>query len=364
VDETGQLWQNAPARLKPEFEPYLRQPNEVLVFVAPLHLPPDIPLGRYTLEMGLRLKATGEETVRFPLASPANTLTVGQGAVTAAGTIAVPHRLDQPVGETGLTLLGYSDPIEPRAAPGAPPRLYLYWQVEKPVTEAYDLRLELLPGENQRAVSWRKTLAPELHPIVAWQPGEIVTLPFPLEAGQAVSLNTEQQFALSVLPANQPEAGPIVTVDLSLLSQDFTVLQPARQMQHRLEDVTFDTHLDLLGYDLAGQGSLTGSGTLLFTLYWLNRRPNQPVEAEVQVVAADGTALAHQLLPVPPPTNSLTWQSSSTFELRLNTLPAALVIRARPAGVETWYEVEQSGAAGDDKIVITDVLQKVTVIPD
>ncbi|HXW01720.1 MAG TPA: hypothetical protein VEC93_25140, partial [Anaerolineae bacterium] len=109
LDEIGQTQQIIPARLKPEFKPYLYEPNEVLVFTAPLHFPPDTPLGIYSLEMGLRLKATGQETVNFPLTGLANTIIVKQGA--PAADLPIQHHLDQPIGETGLTLLGYDDPF-------------------------------------------------------------------------------------------------------------------------------------------------------------------------------------------------------------------------------------------------------------
>src|SRR6185503_1026162 len=118
LDETGQLHQTTSAQLEPEFSPYLAEADQILVFRAPLNLPADMPLGVYKLELGLRLKATGEETWNFPLTNLANTITVNRGALNvSAEALSIQHRLEQAVDKTGLTLLGYDDPIVSSLSP-------------------------------------------------------------------------------------------------------------------------------------------------------------------------------------------------------------------------------------------------------
>ncbi|HEX9925194.1 MAG TPA: glycosyltransferase family 39 protein, partial [Anaerolineae bacterium] len=133
LDENGQIQQTVPAQLKPEFMSYLSQANEILVFTAPIDFPADSALGVYTLEMGLRLKATAETTVKFPLAATANTVRINRGALVTSGEkLNIQYRLDNVMDGTGLTLLGYdvdgpfSSVEEDVSAPTRPPQLKLY----------------------------------------------------------------------------------------------------------------------------------------------------------------------------------------------------------------------------------------------
>jgi hypothetical protein len=349
LDETGQAWQSATARLKPEFEPLLPKPNEILVFSAPLRLAPDTPPGRYQLAVGLRLRATGEETLRFPLPEPGNVITVNRGALNA-GSVPVLFRLDRPLGQTGLTLAGYSGP--------AAGRFYLYWRADRPAAENYRLHLAALDGQGRTLAAWLRPLAPEAHPVTAWQPGEMVTVPFPLEAGRALA--APDQVVLSLLPESGPAEPPLASVTLAAGEAPPAVTRPEGAWQHHLNDVTFGPYLDLLGYDLAGRGSQAG-GRLVLTLYWLNRQPGQPVEVEVRAVGPDGASLAEQVWPVPAPAGFLSGQSSSQVDLPLAALPSALRLRARPAG-GAWYPL--LGGDRGEVLVIDDVLDKAVIIPD
>jgi hypothetical protein len=96
----------------------------------------------------------------------------------------------------------------------------------------------------------------------------------------------------------------------------------------------------------------------LVTLYWLNRQPLQPLVAQVQALAENGQVITEQILPVPPPSGLLTWQSVSRYELALDTLPAALAIRVGPAGTETWYQVRSQANPGAEAVIIDDILSK------
>jgi hypothetical protein len=367
LDETGQTQQIIPAQLKPEFKPYLSEPNEILVFSTPLLFPVDRPLGVYSLEMGLRLKATGQETVNFPLTGLAHTISVKQGAL--AANLSIQHRLDQSISETGLTLLGYDSPLSEFESQDSTKdiqakskienqksKIFLYWRTAKPLAENYGLKLDLLGPDGQLAATWSRSLAPEIHPLTAWQPGEIIKLAFPLELGYVLP-PASYRVALSVLPANNPQAEPLTTVNLLHWPENFTLAQPDVQPHHSFDEVTFDKKLDLLGYDLAGQNEVSG-GKLFVTLYWLNRQPLQPLAAQVQALAENGLVISQQTLPVPPPSGLLTWQSVSRYELALDTLPSTLAIRVGPAGAETWYQVHSRTNPGSEAVMIDNILSK------
>jgi hypothetical protein len=316
LDPAGRQQQLVAARLTPASEPYLNQPNEILAFVAHLDFPPDTALGRYTMEMGLRLKATGEETVNFALPVGARTLTVGAGT---SQPLAPAHRLDQPLGPSGLTLVGYEP--QPDAA-----RLDLYFRAESRLSQEYALHLTWQDRQQRPLASWQRPLAPDFHPLSAWAPGETVKLPFPLELGYPLG-TAEGQLELTVL------AGPDSLASLSLPAS-VAPARPEPAMHHRLAGLTFGQNLDLLGYDLNGD---LASGRFVVTLYWLKRDSLSPLEAQLQVLAGDGAVIGEALQPVPAPADLWRWSSSSRFEFHLASRPATLLIRARPGPAEPWY---------------------------
>ena len=182
LDPSGHLQQIAPARLKPGFETYLSQPNDILAFSARLDFPPDTALGHYTLEIGLRLTATAEETIKFPLANVTKTITVNRGTTQSLdGQL----QFEQPLGQTGLSLVGYDflpleALIEAETSAGAQrlPRLDLYWRADQILSEEYALRLTLIDPQGKSVVVWRNKLAPDIHPLTAWQPGRLLTYPY------------------------------------------------------------------------------------------------------------------------------------------------------------------------------------------
>lgn len=354
LDEKGQPQQLAPARLQPAFEAALTRPGEVLAFTAPLALDPQTPLGFYTLEMGLRLKATGEETFRFPLGDTPPTVTVQGGALIAGEKVSIPHRLERAIAGAGLTLLGYD--LSPSTATAVPPILYLYWQTTAPLTTAYTVQLALADAQGQIVANWHKPLAPAFHPVTAWQPGELVKIPFPLEIGYTLP-EIPARWTLSIFGAGQAQA--LAAIDLPQPPLNFAFIPPKINMQHSLTNVSFGPGFDLAGYDLFGQGDpAAGHGKLLVTLYWLNRQPAVAAEAQVEALGDAGQPLAQQRLAIPPPAELLSWQSAGHYELELTALPSVLVIKVKPVQAETWYTPHGEAGLVGEGVLITNILQK------
>ena len=358
LDETGQIYQSASAQLKKEFEPYLLHPKEMLLFVAPLQLPVDIPIGRYQVEIGLRLKGTQKETWNFSLPESANIITVNRGTLmTSAETLSIEHRLNQPIGKTGLILLGYDDLTRQEF-----PRFDLYWQADKRLAEDYVLNLTLLNQQGQTVVTWENLLSPHIHPLITWRPGEIVKTSFPLTLGYALPADLYQP-VLSLLPVGERTTQPIETLDLASLPKNFIFRSLEVKTQHRLTRATFAQSLDLLGYDLEGKPDASqGGGDLFVTLYWLNRRPLTPIEVEVQVLSEKREVVAQQLRPIPTPIDPTEQQSASRYEFSLTGLPSFLTIKARPIGAERWSQVQMSDGVVVEQIVIDDILNKIAPI--
>jgi hypothetical protein len=358
VDPIGQIQVVVPAQLNPEFTVYQPQPDQVLVFTALLNLPVDISPGYYPIAIGLRLKGTTTETWNFPLDGLSHTLTVNRGAIVAAlEELPIQYRLKQRIGGSGLTLVGYT--LLPGVDKLKSPLLYLYWQAETLLNENYRLVLTLQNAQRETVATWQNFLAPPLHPLTEWQAGEVVKGVLPLEIGYPLTPDVYHP-VLNVLSASPEQPQPIATIPLTPL-ENFTLLPPQLHLQHHLEQVTFGDWLDLLGYDLNGQGNTTG-GQLRLTLYWLNRRLPEMVEVQVDLFDPAGQVITQQLQPIQAPAGVSPWQQISYFDLPVSRFPDKITIVARPAGLSAWYPVQLPGQAVANQVTIDDVLSKTVVV--
>lgn len=353
IDSAGQVQQTAPAQLKPEFEPYLNHPNEMLAFTATL-TPTDLPVGLYTLGMGLRLKESGRETLYFSLlAPPVITLTTGLPAG-QADSLPVAHRLNQPLGETGLTLLGYN------LVNSNPPRYDFYWQANRPITQVYQLQATLLNHQGQPTAEWYAPLAPTIKPLSDWSPGEIIKLPLPLEVSQSLPPD-DYHLRLSLY---RPTAlSPYAETDLEPLPDGLLLTPPVIAWPHRLDDLTFGPGIDLPGYGLQARKSESG-GSLLVTLYWLNRQPAQPTAAEIHVFDQAGQLIGQQTLPVPAPAHPLTWQNVSYYEIPITANPDSLVIKVKPVNSTAWLTAYRGPTNLGTQVRLDNILSLISLIDE
>lgn len=353
LDNSGKVWQIAPAQFS---TPFKTQPWEILGFTAAIDLPPDIPPGLYHLEMGLKLKASGQETWRFALTDTANTITVNQGLLNgSADRLSIQHRFNQSLADTGLTLLGYND-----LTTGQPPAFEFYWRAEKPLSQNYRLKLTLLDDHEQPEAAWNQALVPDIHPLTAWQPGEIVKTPLNLEVGYLLPAASYQP-VLSILAAGAP-SNQLPPAEINLLPTKITFTSPKPAIHHFL-NARFDPQLDLLGYDLWGKQNSTGNGSLLLSLYWLNRYALPQVEAEVNLLKT-GQVIAQQTLPVPSPANFGEWQSVSHYEFSLSTVPDSMTIKVKPVGSAIWLKAQLPNQPAAEQLVIENVPAQVVPVSE
>ncbi len=354
LDENDHVYQEAPARLKTLVSVDKSQPDQMLLFTAPLLLPPDLLLGDYHLEIDLQLKTSGESTWEFLPPDPPNLLTVDGGVVgVAPEALPIQHWLKKKMGQTGLTLLGYDEPNRVGRS-----SFFLYWRADNRPSQQYRLSLALIDEQGRVAAKWQDRLALGIHPLDEWEPGEIVKTAIPLEVGRPLPVE-DYEVLLELWPEIEGDA--VARTPISLLRQ-FRTAEARTNVRYPVGPAKFGRNLELLGYDLQGRG--TGSeGQLELTLNWLNRDSSTPVEAEVTVTGVDGVEIGRMVHLVPERRQQQTWHVYSTYKFLLVTVPASISIKARPAaGNEEWYKVHWLDQPASNQVVIENVLEKITVV--
>ncbi len=348
VDESGQTQELIPAHLMSGLEPYLSRPEQIVVFTGSFNVPPDISLGIYRLEIGLRLKETAEETWNFPLETPDSTITVKRGVLNPSReSLSISHPLDVTLGKSGLSLLGYDQ---------EPGHLFLYWQSVQPGDEVYQYRLVLKDGRGQAVAWWSDRVGPALHPQAEWEPGEVVKVPVALEVSRAPAPGPYTG-ELEVLDEGGNRVGS--TIELGMIDAGWLEAEPV--VRYGLEPVGFGEGLDLIGYEVHGQGS-GEVGALTVMLNWANQKPAAGGEVQVEVLGAGGEVLGQEVGILPGRLGLLTWQGVSEHRFVLQNWPEALVVRVRPPGTEGWNEVTRPGQPVADRLVIDNILEKIIVL--
>ncbi len=342
-DEGDQIYQAAPGVLQNKAKLY-EASGQILRFAAALDLPADIGLGEYELEIGLRLKESGEETWQFPLKAPGNRVTVKRGILPGSGeVVAVPYGVEGALDGSGLKLLGYG--VEGKG-------LSLYWQREGAVAEEYRYRLVLKDRQGQVVGWWSDRVGPELHPLAEWQAGEVVKVSVKLET--AKGLETGRYLGeLEVLGEN----GAVKKrIELGAIEGGWAGAE--RVVRVGLEPVRFGEGLELIGYEAEGRGSGTG-GELVVRLNWLNRGAEEG-EVRVAVLGEKGELLEEAIQELPERRGLWTWQGVSEHRFELGNLPGKLEVQVRPVGREEWLDV--AGQPGSDRLVIDDILSKTIMV--
>ncbi len=174
ANQTAASWQGAPNYGQYPFEKW--PSGQIVKDVWALQTPPDVPVGRYTLELAL-LTPSGAEQNRVELgpvevwARPLNTKRPPmQGS------------LDATFGDK-LTLLGYNLYFDTDRATTATFAPIFYWQSQADFTGNFDIVLTLRQAQSGEALKeWREPLGKDGAKTV-WKAGEIIDTPHKFATG-------------------------------------------------------------------------------------------------------------------------------------------------------------------------------------
>ncbi len=166
-DAQGHLWAQVDGN---GYDPADWQPGIIGLQLLTFRLPGDLPPRAFQLVAQVVNRQSGQA-----LSTAAGSPDIPLGAVTArldahppqVNPADLPNPTDQPAGETGLTLRGYT---LNRAAlsPGDALQVTLHWQVEQPPAQDYRLEFALLDAAGQPAYRW-----PPLDPVGGeWPTGQ------------------------------------------------------------------------------------------------------------------------------------------------------------------------------------------------
>ena len=240
-----------------------------------LPIPPGTPPGRYDLEVGVYLLATGE---RLPLLGPdgepqgtAARLEVEIGVPRQSPAVAdlgIPHLLEQDL-TPQLRLLGYGLDREAVRAGQALP-LHLFWQALGAMEGDVRLRLELRDTEGTIWERSESSLAGADHPTTRWQAGELIHGRYDVVVDEAAPTG-EMSLQLNLLD----EGGrPLLPQPLAIAEIWGQSARPSfvvpETIGHRYE-INLGDEVTFLGYDLDSAQVKPGE-SLRLTLYWQARR--------------------------------------------------------------------------------------------
>lgn len=238
-----------------------------------LRLPPGIPPGRYTVEVGLYDAATGAGlgAVQPDGAFQGTRVVMGEATVVPptvapdSAALEVRQRLDLPVGP--LTLLGL-EPPPAQVLSGDHLSLSLFWQADATPNADFQVRLRLISSNGK--IGLERTIPLSLYPTSCWRPGD----------------RFESRYDLHVLPDLSPghywlalnlldgEGNPLWEADRAVVAAE--VLPRERffelpEIPHSL-GLTFGDGIHLRGYRLDRTQAAPGE-TLSLTLYWQAEGP-------------------------------------------------------------------------------------------
>ena len=291
LDASGQSWAHRDVPMMEMFSHYKWQtleemydrfntsawePQQIVFQEHTLYLTPGTPPGNYYLAgrlyesyLGLTLSARPENSPTLPageaIVAPVRVLLADQPPRPETLPISVTMRVSL---AEGLELLG-SGPLPKEAMAGRTLNLGLFWYAPQRPPQDYRLEFRLLRGE-EVVQRWPVEITME-YPTSAWRDGETVHGRYRLSLDKALR---EGRYGLRVAATGRE--GPALR-EASVLGDLLVRGTPdagalVKEMQHRVEEVSFGEGIGLLGYDLSTE-TLRPGETVLLTLYWECRRP-------------------------------------------------------------------------------------------
>ncbi|MBX6773070.1 MAG: glycosyltransferase family 39 protein [Chloroflexi bacterium] len=276
VDAAGETWAQYDEEVYPSTE---WRPGQVLIVRRPLPVPPEAPIGTYSLEVGLEhangtaLSVTGEAGQPAGNAWRSPPLTViRSGKPPDLSALAIQHRLNARLGDTvrlaGATV-GSSTVLD-----GDSLAVTLVWQALRP--PGSDLQTVLTATDSAGRAIASITRAPTggVWPARDWRTGDVIIdrQHLLIPAGTApgtltlwASLHRSDGTPLS--PAGGGAAVRIGTIAVQTRPHSTAPVQITHPLTVRLAD-----GIEFLGYDLDAASVRPGQ-TLVLTLYWRTETP-------------------------------------------------------------------------------------------
>ncbi len=233
-----------------------------------LIVPPGLPPGTYSLQIGVGSTGTGELLVGNAQQTDDEFVALGTVQVDAPDEPLPPmrlpldRRLDEPLPVGGAALLGYSGAgagaagIEPVLA-GTALDVTLGWLATEGEVDA-EIELALLDGEREVA-GWRGNPLAGSAAVGLWQTPIDIFLPTTLPSGD---------YELAARAADDARFTPLGTIRVVQRTANFAETSPAVALK---TPVQFGTHAELVGYDLEGAGD-----ALTLRLHWRVLQPIVP----------------------------------------------------------------------------------------
>ncbi len=293
-DETGRLWAEIGQEI---LDPDYRLPTAWAAsrwtdqtFLIPL--PPAIPPGEYSVELGVLDPMTGQRLSAWDAEGNFAGLTADLGMVTIAPParlptpwdMVIPLRFDPPL-EAGPFLLWGYNPLPAQVGSGERPAFDLYWGAASAPNADYSLHWRLVSGQGTLALEEIAPLSP--YPTHRWREGELVQarydVPVPPELAAGAYTLT-----INLLDSNGApvwsEARDLQTLEILARERLFTL--PAG-IAYPL-DVTWGSAAHLSGFDLSTLTARPGDA-LPLTLYWQADGPaDRSYTVFVHLLGSDG----------------------------------------------------------------------------
>lgn len=248
-------------------------PHQAISDRRSLWIPPDIPPGRYLLQLVVYDPISGQalgQPVTLPniAISPSN-ITPPLEALSIPNLIQNPEpKIENP------RLVGYVSSAEVR--PGQEMWLWLYWQAQDWLAPDMGLQLSLR-GENE-TVALDDPLAASVGPLDLWRPGQVRRAVYHLPTSPRLAGESAQVRVILTAGSDTLVDIPVAQVKLLTRARHFelpAMTQPVNVAFSAPAASGNATLLKLLGYDLP-TGALRPGDKLPLTLYW-------QAEAEMKV---------------------------------------------------------------------------------
>ncbi len=279
VDGDGLAWAQMDEIIKGGYPPESRAADTLMRYDHRLQVPPGVPPGQYALQARLVRTADGftvplaNGEVEYHLADVA----VEAASCAAAGDIEADVHLKRSFG-SAIQLVAHSRPPEAAQA-GRPLSVQVWWCARRPPQADYQLRLQLLDGEEKVVAERFGPLVREAYPPSQWQQAALLlgqpslTIPGDVEAGLfEVRLSVMQPGGEEAIRVGWPLGGRSVSLGQVAVSALPIETELPTVSHPFLAELFQPVAVEFRGYDLVTDGApadqLAPGDDVELTLVW------------------------------------------------------------------------------------------------